>query len=204
MTHAEPPKKTRKRDKSGRRSHSSPRCHRHGADSSSQPLSKSLFGRSMRFSESVSFNLCGSERQVFRSATIPSIVDATIKFCTRSLLICTRLKEEIGNSISSTDHGNLKRELVESGKTFQSVLDANTTLLAQVNDILDTHSHCDSEKEDLKDEITTLIVERFSLQTENKNLKRGLNDLSSSNQVDAEKIIQLKKELYQAQNFVIE
>lgn len=71
-------------------------------------------------------------------------------------------------------------------------------MLAQVKEILDVHSRCDVEKEALKDEITALIAERLSLQTENENLKKVLNDLSSSKQVDAEKIVQLEKELDEA------
>jgi len=78
-THLEPQKKSRKRDKSGRHSHSSPRRHRHGADDSSQPLSESLFGPSMRLLESVSFNLSGPKTQVFHSTTIPSLAHATIE-----------------------------------------------------------------------------------------------------------------------------
>jgi len=36
--HVEPQKKSKKKDRVSRRSHSSPRCHRHGAGSSSLPL----------------------------------------------------------------------------------------------------------------------------------------------------------------------
>ncbi|KAK7342430.1 hypothetical protein VNO80_25382 [Phaseolus coccineus] len=65
---AEPQKKSKKRERSGQGFHSPPRCHRHGVGGSSQPLSESLFGPSMRFSEYVSFNLSGPERQMIQSA----------------------------------------------------------------------------------------------------------------------------------------
>jgi len=55
-----------------------------------------------------------------------------------------------------------------------------------------------------KDEIATLVVERFSLQAENEKLKEGLNDLSASKHADGKKINQLEKDLEEAQSFVIE
>jgi len=46
-----------------------------------------------------------------------------------------------------------------------------------------------------------LVFERLSLQVENEKLKGGLNDLSTSKSVDAEKINQLEKDLKEAQSF---
>jgi len=66
---------------------------RHMTNDTSQPLSESLFEASMRFSESINFNLSRPERQVFCLATNLSLADATIELSTQSLLVCKRLKE---------------------------------------------------------------------------------------------------------------
>jgi len=116
-SHIKPQKKIKKRDRSSRCSYSLPRHHRHGVGDSFQPLSKSLYGTSMRFSESVSFNLNGPERLVFQSTTTSSLADATIELSTQCLMISKRLKEVV-NGISTIEHENLKKELSKSGKSL--------------------------------------------------------------------------------------
>lgn len=74
----------------------------------------------------------------------------------------------------------------------------------QIKELSDVHCHCDTEKESLKDEIVGLTVERLSLEVEIQKLKGGLTDLCVAKQADAEKINQLKKDLDEAQNFVVE
>jgi len=152
----------------------------------------------MRFFESININLNEPEQQVFRSATIPSLADETIELSTRCLLISKKLKEEVVNGVSTTEHENLKRKPVEFGKSLQFALDANLALTAQIKEISYVHSCCDVKKESLKDEICILAAEKLSLQAENEKLKGGLNDLSASKHVDSEKINRLEKDFKEA------
>ena len=135
----EPLKKSRKRDKSSRWSHSSPRRHHHGARSSSQPLPESIFGASRRFSEFVHTNLDGPSRRVLRSANVSSLTDSAIELATRSLLIAKRLREETINGVSTTEFENVKKELVESSKSLESDLEANLTLTNQIKELSDVY-----------------------------------------------------------------
>jgi len=77
-------------------------------------------------------------------------------------------------------------------------------LTNQIEEISDVHSHCNVEKESLKDEIDALTAERLSLQVEIQKLKGGWADLSTYKQVDFKKINQIEKDLDEAQNFVVE
>ena len=67
-------------------------------------------------------------------------MDAIIELSTRCLLISKKLKEEVVNDASTTEHKNLKRELAESRSSLQSTIDANLALTAQIKEISDVHS----------------------------------------------------------------
>jgi len=82
-----------------------------------------------------------------RITNFPSLKNPSIELSTRCLLISKKLKKEAINSVSTTEHENLKREIVESGKSLQPALDANLALTAQIKEILDVHSCYDAEKE---------------------------------------------------------
>jgi len=56
--------------------------------------------------------LNGLKRHVFQAVNVPSLADASIELLTRCLLVSKRLKEEVVNGISTTEHENLKKELV--------------------------------------------------------------------------------------------
>lgn len=86
----------------------------------------------------------------FRLANVFSLADATIELSTRCLLVSKRHKEETINGVSTTKHEKVKRELVESEKSLEYMLGANTALTNQIKQILDIHSRCDAEKEVLR------------------------------------------------------
>jgi len=124
--------KKRKKEMRGRRSHSSPRRHRHVSGSSSPPLPETIFDASSRFSEFVHGNLDGSSRETFKTANVSSLTNSEIVLANRSFLIAKIIREETMNGISSFEFKKMKKELVESKKSLESSLEANLSLNTQI------------------------------------------------------------------------
>jgi len=64
------------------------------------------------------------QQDMFQSTNVSSLADAAIEL-SRCLLVSERLKKEAVNSVSTTEHENIKRELAESDKSLESVLETN-------------------------------------------------------------------------------
>jgi len=112
---AGPSKKTRKRDKGNRRSHSSKK-HYHGLGSSSQSLLETIFASSTRFSDFVHSNLDSSSRDMFKSIHVPSLTNSMFELTSRAFFINKAIREETKNNISSSELEKLKGEAAESNE----------------------------------------------------------------------------------------
>lgn len=109
-----------------------------------------------------------------------SLADTTIELLVRTLLLCKRLKEEVGKGVLVVEFESLKKELDYSRHLLQFALHANTTLEAKLKEISYVHSQCDAKKNSLKEEIVEMVAERLSMHDEIENLHRGLSNMSLS------------------------
>ena len=137
-----PSKKSRKRDKSNRRSHSSKK-HRHGSGSSSQSLFERIFTSSTRFSDFVDCNLDSSARDMFKVVSVPSLTDSMFELTSRAFLISEAIKEKTKSHVTSAEFEKLKREAAESNEKI-------ALLNSQIDELSAVNNRQETEKEKLK------------------------------------------------------
>ncbi|XP_068474735.1 COP1-interactive protein 1-like [Phaseolus vulgaris] len=186
---AGPSKKARKREKSAKKSHSSKR-HRHGSRSSSQYLFETVFTSSTRFSDFVHTSHDASSRDMFSSATIPSLTNSVIELASRTLLIGKAIREKTKDVVSSFELEKLKKEATESNEKIGS-------LTSQVEDLSKAKDCYEVEKESLKDEVAELTAQKLSLDDEIQRLKGNFADLSAAKKAEADNNLRLESVINQ-------
>ena len=198
-----PSKKSRKRDKSNRRSHSSKK-HRHGSGSSSQSLFETIFTSSTHFSDFVDSNLDSFARDMFKAVSVPSLTDSMFELTSRAFLISKAIREETKNHISSVEFEKLKREVAESNEKIR-------LLNSQIDELSLVNIRQETEKETSKSENVELSAQNLTLNTENQQLKEDVAKLTTAKKIDVEGIFRLEAEVNelklrvdQVESFVIQ
>jgi len=205
-----PSKKSKKRGRSSKKSHSSSRRHRHCEDVSTEPLPESIFGASMKYAKFVQTSFTESSYNLLKAEDSAYLADSIIELSSRTLLIGKMLKAKNGNCVTLADFEKLKNDLAESNEK-------NAALSLQLKEMSLESKQQGIEKENLEKKVSDLeaasskIGEEINdLRNNNQLLEKKVSELSSVKDCDTntikgmeDEIEQLKVDVFEAQNFIL-
>jgi len=116
-----PSKKSKKRDRSSKRSHSSSQRHRHAEGGSIEPLPETIFGYSTEYVKFVQTSFSESSYNMLKATDVASLADSIIELSSRTLLIGKIMKAKNGNCVSLAEFEKLKSELAETNEKMSSL-----------------------------------------------------------------------------------
>ena len=206
-----PSRKSKKRARSSKKSHSSSRRHRHCEGGSTESLPESIFGAATKYAKFVQTSFTESSYDMLKAESAASLADSIIELSSRTLLIGKMVKAKNGSCVSLAEFEKLKSELAESK-------DKNAALSSQLQELSLQKKQQEVETESLEKQISDLRVanlkageEITQLRNENQLLDGRVLELSSvkesnTNTIKAmeENIEQLKVDVFEAQNFILE
>ena len=208
---AGPSKKSKKRDRNSKRSHSSSRRHRQSEHVSSEPLSEMIFSATTKYAKFVQTSFGESSYNMLKTMDAASLADSVIELSSRNLLIGKMLKEKNGNCVALSEFDKLKNDFAEYKEKMSS-------LSVQLEDIKKQKKEREIEIEglgkkisDLENENLKSVEENVRLCKENQGLNEKVSALSSANDSDKntikamdEEIHQLRTNVFEAESFIFE
>jgi len=142
-----PSKKSKKRDRSSKRFHSSSRRHRHAEGGSSEPLSESIFGASTKYAKFVQTSFTESSYNMLKATDAASLADSIIELSSITLLIGKMMKAKNGSCLSLAEFEKLKNELAEANEKM-------TSLTSQLKEMNVQKNQQEIEKENLGKQVS--------------------------------------------------
>ena len=208
---AGPSKKSNKRDRNNKRSHSSSRRHRHVENVSSEPLSETIFSASTKYAKFVQTSFHEPSYNMLKNMDAASLSDSIIELSSRGLLFGKMMKEKNGNCVSLSEFEKLKTDLAKYKEKMSSLSWQLEEMKKQKNEEEAVKEGLGKEIAELKSENSRFGKENAQLLKENQLLSEKVSALSSANEVDKntiklmdEEINQLKTNVFEAESFIFE
>ena len=199
-----PSKKSKKRDRSNKRSHSSSRRHRRVENVSSKPLPETIFCASTKYVKFIQTSFDESSYNMLKSMDAASLADSVIELSSRSLLLGKMLKEKNVNSVALSEFEKLKTDLAEYKEKASSLFEQLEEMKKQKGEQEVAKEEFKKENVELKNENLKSNEENAQLRKENQLLNEKVLALSSTNEADKKAIKEMDEEISQLRTNVFE
>jgi len=208
---ASPSKKSKKRDRSSKRSHSSSRRHHHAEGGSNEPLPEAIFGASTKYANFVQTSFSESSYNMLKATDAASLVDSIIELSSRTLLIGKMMKAKNGNCVSLAEFEKLKSELAETNEKMSSLTLQLEEMNMQKNQQEIEKGNLVKHISELKAENLKIDEDNICLRSENQLLDEKILELSAVTESNTSTITVMKKEIeqlkvnvFEDENFILE